>query len=180
MKKLKAIILDNQIVDINGISFIGVKYPGYTGEDDFSKEKLGAIREATEKRGPAILLFHTPTDIIANFKNHAQQQLTTYWQPDTTCTFNKDLGIDLQLSGHTHGGQFHPFVLLTKYIYGGRHYGLFEDGSFQLYVSSGTGTFGPPMRTGCPSEIVVFTLERQPSVSSLNPAGSTVQSQGKR
>jgi len=52
-------------------------------------------------------------------------------------------------------------LLLTRLIYRGRDHGLFRDGSFQLYVSSGTGTFGPPLRTAGRSEIVVMTLRRR-------------------
>ena len=111
MKKMSGRIINNEIIEIEGIHFIGVKYPGFTGRDEYSKKFIDTIKKTASANGPSILLFHTPTDIIANYKNHAEQQLKTYWHPDTSCSFNKSLGINLQLSGHTHGRQFHPFVL---------------------------------------------------------------------
>ena len=73
-------------------------------------------------------------------------------------TLAKEAGIDLQLSGHTHKGQLFPFGFLTKKIYNGYDYGLHKDGRFHIYVTSGTGTWGPPMRIGSSSEIVAIRL----------------------
>lgn len=66
---------------------------------------------------------------------------------------------DLQLSGHTHNGQIFPFNLLVKTVYpliAGR-YDL-PDGR-QLYVSRGTGTWGPPIRSLSPAEITLIELK---------------------
>ena len=65
---------------------------------------------------------------------------------------------DLQLSGHTHGGQIFPWMLATKLAfprYRGRY--LLGGGS-ELYVSRGTRTWGPPMRIGAVAEITVITV----------------------
>ncbi|HVM33482.1 MAG TPA: metallophosphoesterase [bacterium] len=66
-------------------------------------------------------------------------------------------GVDLQLSGHTHGGQMFPFNWLVRlaqpYIAG-----LYREGDSQLYVSCGTGYWGPPMRLGTASEITLLEL----------------------
>ena len=113
---------------------------------------------AVEK--PSILLFHTPTNADQMGNNKVEQHFSTYWRPDTSCSLSKALGIDLQLSGHTHAGQFFPFTLATRLIYGGRDRGLHTDGVFNLYTSRGTGTWGPPLRTGGPGEITVITLAR--------------------
>lgn len=66
---------------------------------------------------------------------------------------------DLQLSGHIHGGQIFPFVYLTRLTYG-VHTGLTElaDGR-KLYVSRGTGTWGPPIRLFEPPEITLITIQ---------------------
>lgn len=68
-------------------------------------------------------------------------------------------GVDLQLSGHTHAGQIRPFDLLVEleqpYIHG-----LYDLGAMKLYVSPGTGYWGPPMRVGTTSEITEITLSR--------------------
>ncbi len=44
------------------------------------------------------------------------RHLSTYWKPDTSCAKNRALGVDLQLSGHTHAGQIFPFGLVTSLI----------------------------------------------------------------
>lgn len=65
---------------------------------------------------------------------------------------------DLQLSGHTHGGQVFPFGVVSWLVYGFRP-GLhrLDDGTF-LYVSRGTGTWGPPMRLFSPPEVALITV----------------------
>ena len=68
-----------------------------------------------------------------------------------------ELGVSLQLSGHTHGGQIWPFRYLvrlsTPYVAG-----VFRRGRSTLYVSRGTGFWGPPMRLFHPGEITEITL----------------------
>ncbi len=68
---------------------------------------------------------------------------------------------DLQLSGHIHGGQIFPFGLLTRLVYGVRT-GLtrLADGRW-LYVSRGTGTWGPPIRIFAAPEITLITVESE-------------------
>ncbi|OZI46053.1 serine/threonine protein phosphatase [Bordetella genomosp. 5] len=68
-------------------------------------------------------------------------------------------GYDLQLSGHTHGGQFLPwrfFVRLQQPYVAGLH----RHGRMWLYISRGTGYWGPPKRLGAPSEITRLRLRR--------------------
>ena len=67
---------------------------------------------------------------------------------------------DLQLSGHTHKGQIFPFTLITR-LWFPRQDGLYrlESGSL-LYVSRGTGTWGPPMRFLAPPEVTLITVTR--------------------
>ncbi len=82
-------------------------------------------------------------------------------------TFDRaaELGIDLSLAGHTHGGQvtlefvsprISPASLVTAYVRG-----WFEKRGAQLYVNRGIGTIGVPIRLGAPPEITVFELVRQ-------------------
>jgi predicted MPP superfamily phosphohydrolase len=69
------------------------------------------------------------------------------------------MGVDLQLSGHTHGGQIWPFRyfvrLATRWVAG-----LYREGDAQLYVSRGTGFWGPPMRLFAPAEITEIVIRR--------------------
>ena len=67
------------------------------------------------------------------------------------------LGVDLQLSGHTHGGQIWPWGALVR-LQQPFIRGLHRIGESQLYVSCGTGFWGPPMRLGAPAEITEIIL----------------------
>jgi predicted MPP superfamily phosphohydrolase len=95
------------------------------------RKTLGAIVNHLPNNYPKILLDHTP------FKLEQAQQN----------------GIDLQLSGHTHHGQIWPANIITNMIYE-ISWGYKKKGNTHYYVSSGAGTWGPPVRTGSNSEIV--------------------------
>lgn len=74
---------------------------------------------------------------------------------------NAALGVDLQLSGHTHGGQFFFLFPLVSHINKGFRSGLYSVGGMALHVSPGTGMWGyAPMRWGCRSEISLLVLTR--------------------
>ena len=85
---------------------------------------------------PKILLAHQPWSI---YKAH-------------------EAGTDLQLSGHTHGGQFWPFVYPVRWA---NPYtaGLHDHDGTLIYVNRGTGYWGPPLRLGVESEITLITLD---------------------
>ena len=128
-------ILEDQVVDIEGLKIIGLSYP----ERSSSKDVAATLKKLeSEYEGKAnVLLYHAPTDIE---------------------TFKK-AGVNLQLSGHTHRGQIFPFRYITALIYKGYDYGLHTEGSYSIYTTSGTGSWGPLMRTGNRPEVVVITLE---------------------
>lgn len=68
-------------------------------------------------------------------------------------------GADLQLSGHTHSGQYFPFNLMIGWFQ--RYYrGLNRHGSLWIYVNQGTGYWGPPLRAGVPAEVTLLVLKR--------------------
>jgi len=113
------------------------------GVDDWSggrrRGKRGYdLEQALAGRDPdraAVLLAHQP----ANFKAAAEQ------------------GVDLQISGHTHGGQLFPMTLFIGL--GWEHsVGQYQHGGSHLYVSRGCGFWGPPMRVGSPPELVKLVL----------------------
>lgn len=66
-------------------------------------------------------------------------------------------GVDLQLSGHTHAGQLFPLNLINKLVYE-KNWGYLKRGQTHFYVSSGSGTWGPAVRTGSRSEIILLKL----------------------
>lgn len=84
--------------------------------------------------------------------------------PDFVDYLTKD-SVDLQLSGHTHGGQIFPFQILAKYA---NKYlaGLYDVNGIKLYVTRGAGYWGPAMRLFAPSEITVIDLKAEPKPQS--------------
>ena len=71
-------------------------------------------------------------------------------------------GVDLMISGHTHNGQIVPFNLVVGRVFE-QTVGLFREGRAQLYVSPGTGTWGPVMRLGSKGEVTLFEVAPDPA-----------------
>jgi predicted MPP superfamily phosphohydrolase len=69
-------------------------------------------------------------------------------------------GFDLQLSGHTHAGQFFPWTLAVRLIHAPHVAGLSRSRRMWVYVSAGTGTWGPPVRFGSQPELTLIRLVR--------------------
>ncbi|MEM9069078.1 MAG: metallophosphoesterase [Myxococcota bacterium] len=70
-----------------------------------------------------------------------------------------EAGYDLQLSGHTHGGQFFPVTLFVGLVHPFSQ-GLGKQDNTWIYVNRGTGYWGPPLRAGVPPEITLLRLVR--------------------
>ncbi len=99
-----------------------------------------------------------PLKAMANAPEHAVFKLLLAHQPRSAAVA-ADAGFDLQLSGHTHGGQFWPwnhFVPLQQPFTAGLH----KLNELWVYTSRGTGYWGPPKRFGAPSEITHLRLVR--------------------
>ncbi|MEO8117859.1 MAG: metallophosphoesterase [Rhodoferax sp.] len=99
-----------------------------------------------------------PHGALANAPPHALFKLLLAHQPRSAVAAAQ-AGFDLQLSGHTHGGQFWPwnhFVKLQQPFTAGLH----KLQSLWVYTSRGTGYWGPPKRFGAPSEITQLRLVR--------------------
>ena len=69
------------------------------------------------------------------------------------------VGVDLQLSGHTHGGQYLPWTWTVGW-FNAYVRGLHKHDGTWIYVSCGSGMWGPPMRLGAPCEVTAITLRR--------------------
>jgi len=75
-------------------------------------------------------------------------------------TIRKDKNFDLQLSGHTHGGQIFPFMCMTKLFFP-EHSGYHHlAGGKSVYISKGAGTWGPPVRFLAQPEITIIDLKK--------------------
>ncbi len=157
IKDSKIRMLDNKAVIIDGMQILGISYPEFkdTCSFDFDNPKIFNKNMAT------ILLYHTPTDIKPKGKNLHDVRSSDYIAPDIGFSTAMNNGIGLQLSGHTHAGQFFPFTWIADKVFKGFHYGLHQIGDFYINISSGTGSWGPPLRSGYLSEIVVISLVRK-------------------
>lgn len=69
-------------------------------------------------------------------------------------------GFDLMLSGHTHAGQFFPWTLAVRLVHAPHVAGLSRAGAMWVYVSAGTGSWGPPVRFGSEPELTLLRLVR--------------------
>jgi len=158
LKQTKIRVLDDECVEMDGLQVVGVSFPWFSrGRSPSNPFDTGGCYRPEK---PTILLYHTPTNVGESYGDRNTQQLRSYFAPETTFSFAAEKGVDLQLSGHTHRGQLFPFGLLTAALWNGFDRGLHRIGSFSLYVSSGAGTWGPPVRTGSRGEVVAVRLKR--------------------
>tara|TARA_B100001123_G_C15297882_1_gene1019904 strand:- start:698 stop:1855 length:1158 start_codon:yes stop_codon:yes gene_type:complete len=103
----------------------------------------------SHKSDPELALGSLPKDLTKIVLAH---------QPNSIHAVHK-VGADLQLSGHTHGGQFWPFTypvkLASTYLAG-----YYDHFGTKIYVNRGTGYWGPPLRIGVPAEITMISLKK--------------------
>ena len=129
-------VLNNEKVSLHGLQIIGV-HDSEAGNPTELRKILHDVR--IDRHHPSILLAHRPINL----------------------SVAEEAGISLQLSGHTHGGQIWPWNLLVSRIYGRYAHGLSRLGKLQVYTSYGVGTWGPPLRVGTKSEIVLLKFEQE-------------------
>ena len=122
---------DGEAVVIAGVT----DYSAHHFDPAQRSDPAAAIAGAPTSAGVRVLLAHQPRSAFAAAK----------------------AGFDVQLSGHTHGGQFFPWNLLVKLVEPFAA-GLHRLDSLWVYVSRGTGYWGPPKRFGAPSEITRLRL----------------------
>ncbi|WP_406383399.1 metallophosphoesterase [Streptomyces sp. NBC_01618] len=125
--------LENARVEIAGFDLAGVN--DVAGESEGQGPDFDRALGDRDRARAAVLLAHQPV-VIDEAVAH---------------------GVDLQLSGHTHGGQLWPGNLVAE-LANPTVAGLDRYGDTQLYVSRGAGAWGPPVRVGAPSDITVVEL----------------------
>jgi len=124
-------VLNNEKVEADGLQIIGVPYRNASRNGHLASalQNIGVDRDRA-----SILLTHAPD------------------HPEVA----EAAGVSLQLSGHTHVGQFIPWSWMARRIYRQFVYGLSRIGKMQVFTSSGAGTWGPPLRLGSKPEIVML------------------------
>ena len=129
-------ILKDEVVEIDG----GIQLIGRLDRDSkrfYGKERknLSELISRTDLSKPVILLDHQPFNLKETEK----------------------YGIDLQLSGHTHNGQMWPLNYITARMYE-LSYGYMKRGNTHFIVSSGFGLWGPRVRSGSRSEVLIINI----------------------
>ncbi len=126
-------VLSNEKVEVDGLQIVGVPYR------NAARDGLASVLRAIplDRDRASILLTHAP--------DHPE--------------IAEAAGVSLQLSGHTHLGQFIPWSWMARRIYRQFVYGLSRIGKMQVFTSSGAGTWGPPLRLGSNPEIVMLEFE---------------------
>src|SRR5713101_2979024 len=127
-------VLHNEKVEADQLQIVGVPY-NHATQDEHFRSVLRQI--GVDRNRASILLTHAPD------RPHIAERE----------------GISLQVSGHTHVGQFFPWTWVARRIYRQFAYGLSRIGKMQVYTSSGAGTWGPPLRFGSSPEIVLLQFE---------------------
>jgi predicted MPP superfamily phosphohydrolase len=167
-----------------GIYFVTGNHEYYWGAEQWLDKivELGGVplidRNVTVTRGEAKLLIGGVADtsaphFIASHRSDPSLAAVTDESPDfrlllahrpDSCDAAAAAAFDLQLSGHTHGGQFFPFNIVVRLAHR-YHRGLVRHHGMWLYVSSGTGYWGPPHRFLVPAEITLLRLvEANPDI----------------
>ncbi|MEV0360730.1 metallophosphoesterase [Nocardia sp. NPDC050697] len=126
-------VLQNERVALPGFDLAGVN--DLAGADEGTGPDLDKALSGRDRARPVVLLAHQPA-----FVDEARAH-----------------GVDLQISGHTHGGQVFPGNLLAR-LANPTLAGLERYDDTQLYVTRGAGAWGPPVRVAAPSDITVLTL----------------------
>lgn len=140
------LINSHHVVEHQGASFV------IAGVQDYSAARFGE----DQRSDPALAFSGAPSASIKI------PRLLLAHQPKS-CFDTAGLGVDLQLSGHTHAGQYFPATFLVRLV---QPYvsGLNRHGAGWVYVNRGTGYWGPPLRLGAPAEITLLTLRRASKV----------------
>jgi uncharacterized protein len=132
LSELPVTILNDSLVEIDGVQLLGISYPLRDKHKD-----IGIPLQSLDRTKPNIVLFHSPVHL----------------------DLFKRAGVNFQLAGHTHQGQIWPLNYITDKVYNGYDRGLHVEGDYTIYTCVGTGTWGPPMRTGNHPEIVVIKFK---------------------
>jgi predicted MPP superfamily phosphohydrolase len=127
-------VLNNEKIEADGLQIVGVPYRNATRGEHLASA-LKSVR--LDRDRASVLLVHAPD------------------HPEVA----EAAGVSLQLSGHTHLGQFIPWSWFARKIYRQFVYGLSRIGKMQVFTSSGAGTWGPPLRLGSNPEIVMLQFE---------------------
>ncbi|MDQ0986505.1 metallophosphoesterase [Streptomyces sp. V2I9] len=133
VRELGLVPLENARVEIDGFDLAGVN--DIAGETEGQGPDFVRALGDRDRGRAAVLMAHQPV-VIHDAVEH---------------------GVDLQLSGHTHGGQLWPGNVLAE-LANPTVAGLERYGDTQLFVSRGAGAWGPPVRVGAPSDITVVRL----------------------
>lgn len=132
----KTLVDNATYIDEYGFYILGRDSLRHTNSDGSERKSISELAPLIEdKSKPIIILDHVPKGLVDG----------------------KSINADIQFSGHTHDGQFFPMNLIVRAINVLSH-GIIIDNGFYYIVTSGLGLWGPPMRVGTQSEIMVLNV----------------------
>lgn len=129
------VVLDDEVVTVQNITIVG-RSDAHFYNDSSRKTTAQLLEHQSIEQNYTIVLDHQPLDLEENATLH----------------------VDLQLSGHTHGGQLFPQRILTELTSDTLVYGKRKIGDFQAVTSSGISGWRYPIKTGAKSEYVVIEV----------------------
>lgn len=136
LKDSRLIVLRDSIITIaNSLQIAGREDKSLTRYVNYDRKTIEQLAANLNPDFPSVVLDHQPFELNRT----------------------ADAGFDIQLSGHTHHGQMFPFNLITSIIYE-ISWGYKKIGNSHFYVTSGVGTWGPPVRIGSDAELVEIIL----------------------
>ena len=143
LREIGVNVLENEVTHFSELQIIGLDH-------------LRADSNSTDIHTSA----HKPTikTVLNNLNIFPDQPTILLHHSPDGVEFANQHGVGLYLAGHTHNGQLFPFNFVVKMVYK-YNKGLHNYKGTQIYVSQGTGAFGPPMRVGTISEITLFHLK---------------------
>ena len=127
-------VLNDEKIELEGLQIIGIHY-GETVDPEVYRAVLRKAAISPERA--SVLIVHAPHRL----------------------PIAEEAGVSLQVSGHTHGGQFPPGSWVAQRVYGEFVHGLHRLGKLLVFTNWGAGTWGPPLRVGTNAEIVLITFE---------------------
>lgn len=130
------VLMDESVLVNDSFYLIGRKDKASAGFGSDKRQSIQELVTSLDQTRPLIMLDHQPSDLAKASEN----------------------GIDISVSGHTHRGQMMPNHLITRKMFE-LDWGYLKKGNLHAIVSSGFGSWGPPIRIGSRSEVIHIEVE---------------------
>ncbi|WP_286775382.1 MULTISPECIES: hypothetical protein [Sphingobacterium] len=145
VRKVGVRVLEDEITTFGELQIIGLNF-------------MPANREKADRN--TLSATSTVQEMLIKLKPDASRPTVVLHHGPSGIRYADEHGVDLYLAGHPHGGQLFPMTWVAQMDFE-YNKGLHRYGNTNVFVSQGIGMYGPPMRVGTKSEIVVLNLKPQ-------------------